>query len=137
MGSTSVPGLEAKPIVDIEIFVSQMEPLDAYRIPLENLGYRFIADPDTPALHFFPYPAEPPRKFHVHVAEIGGWYMTKDLAVRDYLRANPDARDEYARVKREVTQRFRGNAAGYFEAKSAFMTELVSRAMRWALDQRA
>jgi GrpB-like predicted nucleotidyltransferase (UPF0157 family) len=66
IGSTAVPGLAAKPIIDIDIYVRAIDPMTPYREPLEALGYVYQFDPETPDLHFFGYPAERPRRFHVH-----------------------------------------------------------------------
>ena len=57
IGSTAVFGLAAKPIIDIDIYVRAIEPMAAYREPLEALGGVFQFDPETPRLHFFGYPA--------------------------------------------------------------------------------
>jgi GrpB-like predicted nucleotidyltransferase (UPF0157 family) len=70
IGSTAVSGLAAKPIIDIDVY-----PVAVYREPLEALGYVFQFDPETPRLHFFGFPAQRPRLFHVHVAELGGQHM--------------------------------------------------------------
>src|SRR5262245_20981090 len=105
IGSTAVSGLAAKPVIDIDVYVRAIEPMAPYREPLEALGYVFQLDPETPGLHFFGYPAERPRRFHLHVAELGGQHMVADLAVRDFLRTHPDVAEEYARLKRALTRK--------------------------------
>ena len=90
VGSSSVPGLAAKPIIDIDVYVWEIEPMEPYREPLEGLGYVFEFDPEFPDLHFFGHPEERPRRFHVHVAEAGSRHEIRDLAVRDFLRSHPD-----------------------------------------------
>jgi GrpB-like predicted nucleotidyltransferase (UPF0157 family) len=132
IGSTAVSGLAAKPIIDIDVYVSAIEPMAAYREPLEALGYVFQFDPETPGLHFFGYPAERPRRFHVHVAELGGRHMVVDLAVRDFLRTHPDVAQEYARLKRALTAQHPGDRDAYIAGKAQFMTELQAQALRWA-----
>ena len=132
IGSTAVPGLAAKPIIDIDVYVRALEPMALYREPLEALGYIFQFDPETPGLHFFGYPAERPRRFHVHVAEVGGRYMVADLAVRDFLRTHPDVAEEYARLKRALTAQHPGDRDAYIAGKAPFMTALQARALHWA-----
>ena len=132
IGSTAVSGLAAKPIIDIDVYVRAIEPMALYREPLEALGYVFKFDPETPGLHFFGYPAERPRRFHVHVAELGGRHMLADLAVRDFLRTHPDVAEEYARLKRALTAQHPGDREAYVAGKAQFMTELQARALRWA-----
>jgi GrpB-like predicted nucleotidyltransferase (UPF0157 family) len=99
IGSTAVSGLAAKPIIDIDVYVRAIEPMAPYREPLEALGYIFQFDRETPRLHFFGYPAQRPRLFHVHVAELGGQHMEADLAVRDFLRTHLDVAAEYAAIE--------------------------------------
>jgi GrpB-like predicted nucleotidyltransferase (UPF0157 family) len=135
IGSTAVSGLAAKPIIDIDIFVRATEPMAPYREPLEALGYVFQFDPETPRLHFFGYPAQRPRLFHVHVAELGGQHMESDLAIRDFLRTHPDVAAEYARLKRALTARHPGDRDAYIAGKAEFMSELKARALRWEQDR--
>src|SRR5262249_31195708 len=63
IGSTAVPRVAAKPIIDIDVYVRPIEPMARYKEPLEALGYLFKFDPETPGLHFLGYPAERPRRF--------------------------------------------------------------------------
>ena len=132
IGSTAVSGLAAKPIIDIDVSVRAIDPMAPYREPLEALGYVFTFDPETPGLHFFGYPAERPRRFHVHVAELDGRHMVADLAVRDFLRTHPDVAEEYARLKRALTAQHPGDRDAHIAGKIEFMTELEARALRWA-----
>ena len=132
IGSTAVPGLAAKPIIDIDVYVRALEPMAPYREPLEALGYVFQFDPEPPGLHFFGYPAERPRRFHVHVAEVGGRHMVAHLAVRDFLRTHPDVVGEYARLKRALTAQHPGDRDAYIAGKAPFMTALQARALHWA-----
>jgi GrpB-like predicted nucleotidyltransferase (UPF0157 family) len=68
VGSTAVPGLAAKPIIDLQLSVAKIDSLDSYREPLERLGYLFVPDPDSPDFHLFALPAERPRTHHLHVS---------------------------------------------------------------------
>jgi GrpB-like predicted nucleotidyltransferase (UPF0157 family) len=131
VGSTAVPGLPAKPIIDIQVAVSKIEPREAYVRPLERLGYLFAPDPDSPDYHFFGKPARRPRRFHVHVAEAGSFHEQRHLAVRDYLRADAAAAERYSALKRELLTRHRGDRLAYMERKEQFMEELERRALEW------
>ena len=131
VGSTAVPGLPAKPIVDIQVAVNTIEPREAYVRPLEHLGYLFAPDPDSPDYHFFGKPAMRPRRFHVHVAEAGSFHEERHLAVRDYLRADPAAAERYSALKRELLTRYRRDRLAYMEGKEQFMDELERRALEW------
>jgi GrpB-like predicted nucleotidyltransferase (UPF0157 family) len=132
-----VPRLPAKPIIDIQVSVEKIEPREAYVRPLERLGYLFAYDPDSPDYHFFGRPAERPRRFHVHVCEVGSGHNQRHVAVRDNLRAHPEearryaAVNRYAAVKRDLVARSPGDRFAYMEGKAPFMADLERRAMEW------
>src|SRR4051812_6792406 len=132
VGSTSVPGLAAKPIVDIQLSVPAFAPESAYRAPLESLGYVFRPD-DEPEHRFF-YRLGPNGKtsIHIHVCELGSAWEARHVRFRDFFRADAELAAEYERVKRELAAQFDdGNA--YADAKTPFITgvhERVGRATR-------
>jgi GrpB-like predicted nucleotidyltransferase (UPF0157 family) len=118
VGSPPVPGLAAKPIIDIDVYVKAIEPMRPCREPLEKLGYLFVFDPEFLNLHFFEYPEKRPRCSHVHVAEVGSRYETRHLAVRDLLRAHPDVAADYVECKRTLTAAPLGDRDAYNRRKS-------------------
>ncbi len=132
VGSTAVPGLAAKPIVDLLVTVAALEPRSIYVEPLEGLGYLFAPDPDSPDFHFFGLPAERPRTFHLHVCLAGGENEVRHLAVRDYLRAHPEEVASYAARKRELVARRPADRLAYIEGKADFVAALERRAFAWA-----
>src|SRR2546423_2723994 len=67
VGSTAVPGLAAKPILDLQVSVAAMKPRAAYVEPLQRVGYLFVPGPESPDFHFFAKPATRPRSYHLHV----------------------------------------------------------------------
>jgi GrpB-like predicted nucleotidyltransferase (UPF0157 family) len=71
VGSTAVPGMAAKPIVDLQASVVEIRPTERYARPLAALGYLFAPDPDSADFHFFGKPPERPRRFHLHVCAAG------------------------------------------------------------------
>jgi GrpB-like predicted nucleotidyltransferase (UPF0157 family) len=133
IGSTSVPGLAAKPILDLLLAVGSIEPPAIYVGPLEDLGYLFAPDPATPDFHFFGKPPQRPRSHHVHVCEAGGEHEFRHLAVRDFLRAHSDEVARYAALKRATAARHPQDRLIYIEAKQEYMTDLEARAVSWAL----
>ncbi len=131
VGSTSVPGLAAKPVIDIQISVASLEPLDALRVPLERLGYVFRADnPERTKRYFREAPGTP--RTHIHVRAAGSWGEQFALLFRDYVRAHPDVAARYAALKRELAERFRDDRRGYTEAKSPFIWAVMAEANDWA-----
>ncbi|NUW37838.1 GrpB family protein [Nonomuraea sp. SMC257] len=132
IGSTSVPGLAAKPVIDVQISVRSFEPPDAYRAPLEEeLGLVFRpGNPERTKRYF----REPPgsRRTHVHVRRLGSFSEQFALLLRDFLRRHPGDAAEYARVKRRCAAECREDRAAYVEAKDAFVWEIARRADAWA-----
>jgi len=132
VGSTSVPGLAAKPILDLQLSVASIAPTAAYADPLEDLGYLFAPDPGSPDLHFFGKPAERPRSHHVHVCEAGSEHEFRHLAVRDFLRTHSAEVASYAALKRAIAARHPQDRLAYIDAKEEYLTSLEARAVAWA-----
>jgi GrpB-like predicted nucleotidyltransferase (UPF0157 family) len=135
IGSTAVPGLAAKPILDLQLSVDAVEPRERYVAPLERLGYLFVAAPEWPDHHFFALPPERPRTHHLHVCEAGSAHELRHLAVRDFLRTHDDEAARYAALKRQVAARHPQDRLAYIEGKHAFVTALEARALAWARDR--
>lgn len=132
VGSTAVPGLAAKPILDLQLSVPEIEQRDAYVEPLTALGYLFVPEPTSPDYHFFAKPPERPRTHHLHVCELGSEHESRHLAVRDFLRARSDEAASYAALKREVVARAPEDRLAYIEGKDAYVAALEQRARAWA-----
>ncbi len=99
VGSTAVPGLAAKLVIDVNVSVRDIRQVDKYRVSLELLGYLFVPNYDSPDLHFFGKPAERPWSFHVHVCEAGGYQERVHLVFRNYLVVRPAEAARYADLK--------------------------------------
>ena len=127
IGSTSVPGLAAKPVIDIQVSVSDVHETDAYRVPLESIGYTYATVP-------FPYFHRPegwPHSHHVHVREAGCRDERRTIAFRDWLREHPDDRASYEELKRLLaSDADAATAEGryrYSEAKTEFIRDIEQR----------
>ena len=131
VGSTSVPGLAAKPILDLLLSVDAMEPRERFAAPLERLGYLLAFDPASPDLVFFARPPERPRSFHLHVCAAGSEHERRHLAVRDFLRACPEEAARYEALKRAVVARHPQDRLAYVAGKEACMAALEARALGW------
>jgi GrpB-like predicted nucleotidyltransferase (UPF0157 family) len=132
VGSTAVPGLAAKPILDLQLSVGALEPRARYVEPLERLGYMFVPAPEAPDYHFFAKPPERPRSHHLHVCEVGSAHELRHLAVRDFLRSHDDEAARYAALKREVVERHPQDRLAYIEGKEDYVVGLQARALAWA-----
>jgi GrpB-like predicted nucleotidyltransferase (UPF0157 family) len=128
VGSTSVPGLDAKPIVDIQVSVAEMDQEDTYAPQCQAAGLQ-LRSRDREHRYFRP-PADRPRDVHVHVCTAGSHWEGVHLLFRDYLRANPPARDAYAAMKREAAVLWQDDRLAYTEAKSYLILDLLDRAER-------
>jgi GrpB-like predicted nucleotidyltransferase (UPF0157 family) len=135
IGSTAVPGLAAKPIVDLQLAVDALEPRARYVEPLHGLGYLFAPDPESPDFHFFGLPAERPRTHHLHVCAAGSGHELRHLALRDYLRTHPDEVAEYAARKRDLVARNAGDRLAYIAGKDRYVAALERRALAWRADE--
>jgi GrpB-like predicted nucleotidyltransferase (UPF0157 family) len=131
IGSTAVPGLAAKPVIDVQVSVTDLEPLAAYRVPLEGLGFRHRADNTERTKRYFREPAGH-RRTHVHVRRAGSFSEQFPLLFRDYLRAHPAEASRYAAVKRRLAASYGPDRAGYSEAKVPHMWDIIRRADDWA-----
>jgi GrpB-like predicted nucleotidyltransferase (UPF0157 family) len=130
IGSTSVPGLCAKPIVDVMVSVPDVRDEAAYVEGCESCGLTLYSRDDE---HRFFVDATPGRlDVQVHVCATASSFERDHLLFRDYLRANPEARDEYAAMKREVARRWREDRMGYTYSKSGLILELLAKAEEWA-----
>jgi len=131
IGSTAVPGLAAKPIVDVQVSVRRLEPIEAYKAALEAAGFVHRADnPDLTKRYFREKPGSP--RTHIHVREDGSWSQQCALLFRDYLRAHPDACAEYATAKRKFAAAFRDDRTAYVEAKEPVVWAILRRASAWS-----
>jgi GrpB-like predicted nucleotidyltransferase (UPF0157 family) len=132
-GSTAVPGLAAKPVIDIQVSVGQLHPLAPYAMPLETLGYIHLPHPDDAFCPFFHRPSRWPHTHHVHVVQAGGAEERRTLAFRDYLRQHDDAAAEYAQLKRRLLAALnpRDDQAreAYAIGKTAFVERIVTAAL--------
>ena len=131
-GSTAVPGLAAKPIIDIQISVARLHPMDGYAQALASLGYTHVPHPDDERCPFFHRPDEWPHSHHVHVVQTGSDEERRTLAFRDYLRTHPAAAREYEALKRKLAAELVGADAAsrerYAHAKRDFVERIVARA---------
>lgn len=131
IGSTSVPGLAAKPIIDIQVSVASFDPLDPIRVPMEGLGYIFRADNLELTKRYF---RESPgmRREHVHVRKAGSWGQQFALLFRDYMRTHPKDAARYAELKRTLAQQYREDRHAYTNAKTPFIWDVMQRANDWS-----
>src|SRR5690349_20826924 len=126
IGSTAVPGLAARPVVDILVVVPQLGPPEDYLDRLAVLSYQHRrAKHDRVRLFFWKVT---PRTHHIHLVTAGSVEHRQHLRFRDYLRAHPTAARQYAALKRELAARFGADRDGYALAKSPFIQACMTAA---------
>jgi len=130
VGSTSVEGLAAKPVIDIQISVAHLEPLEHVQSALERIGLKYRADNGDKTKHYF-REGKGMRRTHVHVREAGSYSEQLALLFRDYLRANEDARTQYAALKYDLMQRFGDDRDRYLNEKTPFIWQTLQNAHFW------
>ena len=133
IGSTAVPGLDAKPVIDVQVSVASFEPLAVYREPIERAGFVHRADnPELTKRYFRERLGE--RRTHLHVRRAGSFSEQFALLFREYLRAHPEHAATYAALKHSLAKRFAkpGQRHDYVEAKAPFIWDTIRLADEWA-----
>jgi GrpB-like predicted nucleotidyltransferase (UPF0157 family) len=130
VGSTAVAGLPAKPVVDIQISVPDVDDTDAYRAGIEEhgLALRYV---EPGHRYFRPRPGGP-RLWQVHVCQTGSAWERVHLLFRDYLRARPDVAADYAAMKRRAALDNPTDRIAYNDAKTPWIEAALSAADEWA-----
>jgi GrpB-like predicted nucleotidyltransferase (UPF0157 family) len=127
VGSTAVPGLDAKPIIDILAGVHDLDESRACFEPLARLGYMYA--PYLPKeMHWFCKPHPSRRTHHLHLVPAGSRRYRDELALRDRLREDPGIAVEYLALKRELARHFVHDREAYTEGKSDFIRRVLDRA---------
>jgi GrpB-like predicted nucleotidyltransferase (UPF0157 family) len=130
IGSTSVAGLAAKPIVDIQMSVEDLSAPETFTPGCIAAGFELYSRDE--AHYFFHLPPPSPRTVQLHVCKAGGSFEEEHLLFRDFLRSHPGQRDAYAELKRSAAQRWGDDRIGYTYAKNGFIMDLSERATEWA-----
>jgi GrpB-like predicted nucleotidyltransferase (UPF0157 family) len=130
VGSTAVPGLPAKPVIDIQISVADLHDEPQYAPQLESAGVQ-LRSRDELHRYFRPFPGQP-REVHVHVCAAGSTWEREHLLFRDYLRAHPATRDAYAEAKKAAARAWPDDRWAYTEAKTGTILDILDGAEKWA-----
>ena len=129
VGSTAVPGLGAKPVIDILVGVGSLEASRPCIDLVAPLRYRY-APYRTEQMHWFCKPDPAHRTHHLHLVPTGSQRYADELAFRDYLRAEDDRARAYEVLKRELASQFRDDREAYTEGKGSFVTDTLALARR-------
>jgi GrpB-like predicted nucleotidyltransferase (UPF0157 family) len=133
VGSTAVPGLAAKPVIDIMLGVDSLAAADPCIGPIEQLDYVYVREyeDDIPDRRYFKKVlVDGTHTHHVHLVETTSAFWDDHLLFRDYLIAYPQTAWDYERLKRALAPHF-SNSNDYSDAKTDFILEVVEKARQW------
>lgn len=135
IGSTSVPGLSAKPVIDIMPVVPKIDEVDAYTEAMQKLGYEALGAYGIEGRRFFRKGGDE-RTHHVHVFEVDSPEALRHLAFRDYLRAHPDVASAYGELKQRLAETYPEDMESYISGKEAWIRGTEEKAIRWYREER-
>ena len=138
VGSTSIPGIAAKPIIDIAVHLRSLVDALYCITPLMELGYECLGEFGIPGRIYFRKRTDQPirgqshdgigRTHQIHMYELTNEQYEKQIVFRDYLRAHPDARKGYETLKRQLAERHARDVEAYAMAKSDFVQSILRSA---------
>jgi GrpB-like predicted nucleotidyltransferase (UPF0157 family) len=127
VGSTAIPSLCAKPVIDIMVGVTSLGQSEPAKAALREAGYQY-AEYKTDVMHWFCKPSFAMRTHHLHLIPYGAPLWHDRLKFRDVLRANPALAADYAALKLDLARKFEFDREAYTEAKSPFIARILSSA---------
>ena len=129
IGGTSVPGLAAKPIIDIMAVVRSLEKVDAAAEKFSDAGYEYLGEFGIAGRRYLRKGGDE-RTHQIHIFQADDWHnIGRHLAFRDYMRTHKKERDEYAGIKKALAQKFPYDIDGYCDGKENFVREIEERAL--------
>lgn len=131
IGSTAIPGIHAKPIIDILVEVQDIERIDAFNQEMAERGYVPKGEFGIRGRRFFIKGTEESRTHHVHVFQTGDAEFERHLVFRDYLRAHPEEAQAYSRLKQELARRFPNDIDSYMAGKDDLIKATERKARAW------
>lgn len=140
IGSTSVPGLPAKPTIDIVIEVTKQADIPAFYPEMEKIGYTCRGEclnaviPGIPGRFYFVRYAGAEHLIHVHVYCTGHHDIEEKLVFRDYLKAHASVAAEYGTLKHELAEKNLYDNIGYMRGKDTFVKTTIEKAVKWRGD---
>ena len=135
IGSTAVPGIKAKPIIDIMIVVTEITAVDAFIQPMADLGYISKGENGIPGRHYFRKGSDEHHTHHVHVYAENHPEIDRHLDFRDYLRHHPAVATAYSQLKESLAQQYVADVSQYTESKTPFILEIENKVRLWRQKQ--
>jgi GrpB-like predicted nucleotidyltransferase (UPF0157 family) len=134
IGSTAIPNIYAKPIIDLLVEVKDISSVDEQSAAMESLGYEVMGDYGIPGRRFFRKNSQAGiRTHHVHTFEIGSAQVKRHLAFRDYMIAHPEDAQQYSNLKRKLAEMYPDDIEGYMDGKDDFIKTIDQKAAEWCV----
>ena len=130
IGSTAIPGIKAKPVIDILIEVKDIEAVDRYNHKMEELGYEAMGEYGIPKRRFFRKGGNK-RTHHLHIFQVGNEEVGRHINFKEYLISHPDKGQEYSKLKEKLANKYAYDVENYTNGKSDFIQEIDRKAKLW------
>jgi GrpB-like predicted nucleotidyltransferase (UPF0157 family) len=131
IGSTAIPGIKAKPILDFLVEVSNIAHIDDYNLAMTRLGYQPKGELGIPGRRYFSKDTAGVRSHHVHAFERGNPEIERHILFVDFLIAHPARARAYSELKEILAVRYRNDPYAYNDAKATFIQEIDREAVAW------
>ena len=130
IGSTAIPGIKAKPVIDILVEVKDIEGVDQYNHKMKELGYEAMGEYGIPKRRFFRKGGNN-RTHHIHIFQTGNEEIERHINFKEYLIAHPDKAREYSKLKEKLADKYAHDVENYTNSKSNFIKEIDRKAKLW------
>ncbi|MBE5107599.1 GrpB family protein [Bacillus thuringiensis] len=131
IGSTSVPNLKAKPIIDILLVVNNINKLDSFSNQFQEIGYEVMGEFGLPGRRYF-RKGKDNRTHQIHAFQYNNIEeIERHLAFRDYLREHPEICERYGKLKSHLAKQYPNDISGYSDGKDKFIKYVEKEAIKW------
>jgi GrpB-like predicted nucleotidyltransferase (UPF0157 family) len=132
IGSTAIPDIYAKPVLDLLVEVADIIAVDDRSSAMESIGYQVMGEFGIPQRRYFRKDNQAGlRTHHIHAFPIGSPQIERHLAFRDYMRTHPEEAFQYSELKRELARKYPTDIESYMDGKDGFIKEIDKKAARW------
>lgn len=130
IGSTAVPGLSAKPILDILPVVDSLDGIEAFDAAMEQIGYEAKGEFGMPGRRYYRKGGDN-RTHHIHLYADGNPEIIRHVVFRDYLRQHPEEVEAYSTIKERLAHQYPEDISAYIAGKDSFVKTMEQRALAW------
>jgi len=132
IGSTAIPGIYAKPVIDFLIEVKDIAKTDEQNAAMAAIGYEAMGEFGLPSRRYFRKERSPGIRTHnVHTYGVGSPEINRHLAFRDYMIVHPEVAQQYSELKRELAKQYPQDIEGYMDGKDEFVKKTEKKALEW------